>query len=1265
MTAVNPYDSDLSNGGSLALLRDRRVNAVGAAPDVLLPGDAVTIAFTLAAVAAVLPAVAIIRVKLWEMVDASRPRIAVRQRSYDASSSPVLSCSYVELAAPARVPAFATNSSRWRVALATAGDSTTAPLYLSLAASWTFRGAEAVAQAGMLTLPPLMVPSFFDLDGHVQPRAIVVDVAWLDSTGSPVYSDARMSTASSVTDTANLAYGPPCPVQPPARYLSLPAPWPSSTGGFTARRDGCTEPPAADGSLQALLAASMPPQSAWGPRAYAMPHKCPISRREVATYTHVWTHALDCAGNVTSVSVVAGRVQVRHPWCPLSPARLFDCFDSVACGGPVMRCCYERASNSSLDGNLVQGSPYYTGPLRHDPETDPLRHYLDRSWVWRSNAPGDLALRPPPVPAHSGSLTRPAVASTAGDPRLISFDGAPFDFMAGGIYLLLGVQLRNFSGPPLSNAMPPLDELDFAVYAQFQEFAPSTGPRWSTLYAWAAVARGGEVRYVRPSSTSARCPAPNWDLASLSEDVSQNPVVSGAGTYTVWPSVHGVSVWSSGINIRVFLPRSLLGGRYGRAATWGLVGTYDGWSSNDFVLPDGSLSAVTAADLGWGIERPAVVAWGNAWRARNLSGACNSRALRVLGDDSCLLPQPSSGGATAVNARGVCSIGPDTPLANVSSWQLACYYDVVASGDASIGLSTLQELQAVSLLANLGPLAPTFNEPDPAVLDFAVRWGRKKFTRQFHAEPGQGAGSGATVRYSLVEGPPGLTFDSSAVVHWNPIVLAPIPRVAFPARPTVPLVIRAETIFANGTASGATTDVLVQFVIVGSPFENATAAIRAAAVATPSPSATPAARCVRVQLFSPSALPAPGVTLPAGVFRYGSGLAFSGYRLSAGRELHLLPFAGSASEEDLLPGVSSSEPDEFGGLRSGFYNLSPGLLFAARLQQGAPRKLFVVEGDGSVHRVFTSPDITDPLQPTNVHSMAYFVAQHGQLGGLRVWQISPTDLVSGLTSVSESAPIQLGALGAGSERGPVVPVSRITSCGGRLVFIGHAVGDTSFYMYAVDQAAASDFDNARSYPLSGDMAPLSTDGVGAPLAFPRCIRSGAAAAYVTATGAVAVVEFSTGYVYPVADDTGALRYADAAAIAPVGTGLCFAGSIEGAEASQGRSLLCIDSSTATSEGLQLSPLYKVACNGETVTVPRGVSWMLGYRSTVYAPCFPNSDAAAPTGCAFNTATHTLHVSANSTVPYSSFTAVDDTVYFAGMGEEAGARPELMSTEAIL
>lgn len=205
-------------------------------------------------------------------------------------------------------------------------------------------------------------------------------------------------------------------------------------------------------------------------------------------------------------------------------------------------------------------------------------------------------------------------------------------------------------------------------------------------------------------------------------------------------------------------------------------------------------------------------------------------------------------------------------------------------------------------------------------------------------------------------------------------------------------------------------------------------------------------------------------------------------------------------------------------------------------------------------------------------------------------------------------------------------------------FLGRDAIGSPAALYSLDEAAAvgGDLDSAPPFELPLWAQPPIAAGGAPPLPYPRCINGGSALAFVSASGVVVTVDSSTGGVTALGgsdtgrDSAGSSCYSDATALAPVGMGLCFSGLTD-----TGRVLLCAPHATGG-----------VLTAGSGVTLPDSLPWALSAGGRAWVPCY-SAAGSGPHPCAFHPPSGVWALNTAVLTPYSSFSEVAGSVYFAG------------------
>lgn len=280
--------------------------------------------------------------------------------------------------------------------------------------------------------------------------------------------------------------------------------------------------------------------------------------------------------------------------------------------------------------------------------------------------------------------------------------------------------------------MPPLDELDLVYIARLDQFQFGERPIALTTRLAAGARNGSVAMYdlgwpntecrsrIPPgmsvySSRGAQTTAARVDFSLSYADIpswcwwcSRTPTLQW-GKLGITLSVTGISA---------SMPKELLGGPFGRAATWGLLGNYDGDKRNDRQYPNGTVDWQAPVDLGSLVYHPRLTAWWESWRVSALPGANSSMVTKLIGPDSCVTGTPrvlearilQTNGSDA-DARVVCGINTTANISDLSNSLQACYADVVETGDPAFGLDALHLLGSAERAQASAEFMPTFIDP--------------------------------------------------------------------------------------------------------------------------------------------------------------------------------------------------------------------------------------------------------------------------------------------------------------------------------------------------------------------------------------------------------------------------------------------------------------------------------------------------------------------------------------------------------------------------
>lgn len=469
--------------------------------------------------------------------------------------------------------------------------------------------------------------------------------------------------------------------------------------------------------------------------------------------------------------------------------------------------------------------------------------------------------------------------------------------------------------------MPGLGDLDFVAVHRQQAWPDSYV---SIAKGWAAAAKGGVL--VKSTCEGFRFKAVGssaWTEAMPAES-DVRFVSIGPATGISWPSL-GVALPSACGALSVALNASLLGGAYGRAKTWGILGGYDGDASNDMVLPNGQLSGTAATGWGsgeasapWKVE--AVEEWGAHYRVDSLPGASTHLVPAALAEDVGGSAVASSGRLRALTAvqqsvsdsdvvlsssamarvlfsmsrpttgrrvqacptdseiRAACGIPAGLAQSEWTGPQALCYGNSAVTCDTSVGAATALDSSVVLESRVVVDYNASFVDP---ASESAVGVVGTLFSVVFTATAPSTAGSGAFVIYTASSTlPAGASFGATTgIFTWqlrDVDMQAPNGR-APGAILSLPVTVTAVTRFANGSvAGGGRPNAQRTFTIYASatplpPSSTPSQTPNPTITPSPSPSksATPSAAATVAAVIPVDVRPA-GVANPGGVVSYSS-----------------------------------------------------------------------------------------------------------------------------------------------------------------------------------------------------------------------------------------------------------------------------------------------------------------------------------------------------------------------------------------------------------
>lgn len=385
--------------------------------------------------------------------------------------------------------------------------------------------------------------------------------------------------------------------------------------------------------------------------------------------------------------------------------------------------------------------------------------------------------------------------------------------------------------------------------------------------------------------------------------------------------------------------------------------------------------------------------------------------------------------------------------------------------------------------------------------------------------------------------------------------------------------------------------------------------------------------------------------------------------LTGGATRDLVVISGTGA---INVGVAGTDPTETATLKTGAYATSYGLVASLR-GEGGVRSLWEFHEGGSCQVDFGTVTLTDPMQPTELFGRLYFNAKDAG----DVWRVvsvsTSVSLCSGPlvaevlrfvyrdnrrlaaeingTAVTDEAPAQQqqqqlrgSKARALQDRSSFSAFSRVTACGGKLVFMASVI-DTPFQFLAVLSAAGPIYDD-ETFGLYFYLPPAPS---GYLAAYPRCVQleDGAAAAYIDREGTVITVSLLDGQsrLFPG-------NFQQAGSLTPAGSGgFCVTAEPSG--------LYCWLPSMPGTAPLLVS-------GGPRGSPAPGLGWILSSGPKIYFPAI-GEDGSGPYPVSYDLDTDEWDYRSTSvTVPYSSFTAIGTKVYYAGVG--ASGKPALYAME---
>ncbi|XP_019617091.1 PREDICTED: mucin-like protein [Branchiostoma belcheri] len=399
----------------------------------------------------------------------------------------------------------------------------------------------------------------------------------------------------------------------------------------------------------------------------------------------------------------------------LTSANCFSKAFALSTGGNY-ECCYDNRG-ALIDSVSRYGSGAgFLHRYRKDMNTNSSYYkndYLPQNWCCEMSGDDEFCAkfrRKRPI-ASSSNYRQTVQASGLGDPHITTLDGASFSLNAYGEFLLL----RNTSDSPYS----------FELQARTKRPVINGVEVRGTVYSGIAFKQPSESVEVHLSTSS-----PGFYVVINGVELQKEEIIAGktfsdgrvfakndnAGNLT------GILVsFPSGISISVTRGLDLLSYVVGMPAEMsgklqGILGNLNGNSSDDFVLPDGSLYPTSNPTKPQDSE---IFPFGQAWSLRNVSSLQGVDVSTVTlftrypsgssaasyGDDS-FVPKFFTrdldvlfDGNTNLKNQAIAACGGEN--------NTQCLHDIAVTGLIEVGLATSQGLlafqQATAVLANNPP----------------------------------------------------------------------------------------------------------------------------------------------------------------------------------------------------------------------------------------------------------------------------------------------------------------------------------------------------------------------------------------------------------------------------------------------------------------------------------------------------------------------------------------------------------------------------------